>query len=37
MPKKLKKYILHFVKTECYSAVVEADSLQGSYRYGRRC
>ena len=28
MPKKLKKYRLHFVKTECYSAVVEADSLQ---------
>ena len=23
-----KKYRLHFVKTECYSAVVEADSLQ---------
>ena len=28
MPKKLKRYRLHFVKTECYSAVVEADSLQ---------
>lgn len=28
MPKKLKKYRLHFVKTECYSAVVEANSLQ---------
>ncbi len=28
MPKKLKKYRLHFVKIECYSAVVEADSLQ---------
>ena len=28
MPKKLKKYRLHFIKTECYSAVVEADSLQ---------
>ena len=23
-----KRYRLHFVKTECYSAVVEADSLQ---------
>ena len=23
-----KKYRLHFVKTECYSVVVEADSLQ---------
>jgi hypothetical protein len=23
-----KRYILLFVKTECYSAVVEADSLQ---------
>ena len=23
-----KMYRLHFVKTECYSAVVEADSLQ---------
>ncbi len=28
MPKKLKKYRLHFVKTECYYADVEADSLQ---------
>ena len=28
MPKKLKKYRLHFVKTECYYAVVEANSLQ---------
>ena len=26
--KKLKKYRLHFVKTECYYADVEADSLQ---------
>ena len=23
-----KRYRLHFVRTECYSAVVEADSLQ---------
>ena len=23
-----KRYRLHFIKTECYSAVVEADSLQ---------
>ena len=28
MPKKLKTYRLHFVKTECYYADVEADSLQ---------
>ena len=28
MPKKLKKYRLHFVKTECYYADVQADSLQ---------
>ena len=28
MPKKLKKYRLHFVKTECYYADIEADSLQ---------
>ncbi len=28
MPKKLKKYRLRFVKTECYYADVEADSLQ---------
>lgn len=28
MKKKLKKYRLHFVKTECYYADVEADSLQ---------
>ena len=28
MPKKLKTYRLHFVKTECYYAVVEANSLQ---------
>ena len=27
MPKKLKKYRLHFVKTECYYADVEAESL----------
>ena len=28
MSKKLKAYRLHFVKTECYYADVEADSLQ---------
>ena len=28
MKKKLKKYRLHFVKTECYYADIEADSLQ---------
>ena len=28
MPKKLKTYRLHFVKTKYYYAVVEADSLQ---------
>ena len=28
MKKKLKTYRLHFVKTECYYADVEADSLQ---------
>ena len=28
MPKKLKTYRLHFVKTECYYADIEADSLQ---------
>ncbi len=28
MPKKLKKYRLHFVRIECYYADVEADSLQ---------
>ena len=28
MPKKLKKYRLHFVKSECYYADVQADSLQ---------
>lgn len=28
MPKKLKKYRLHFVKSECYYADIEADSLQ---------
>ena len=28
MPKKLKKYRLHFVKTESYYADIEADSLQ---------
>ena len=27
MPKKLKTYRLHFVKTECYYADVEAESL----------
>ena len=27
MPKKLKKYRLHFVKTECYYADVQAESL----------
>ena len=27
MPKKLKKYRLHFVKTECYYTDVEAESL----------
>ena len=27
MQKKLKKYRLHFVKTECYYADVEAESL----------
>jgi len=27
MPKKLKKYRLQFVKTECYYADVEAESL----------
>ena len=27
MPKKLKKYRLHFVKTECYYADVESESL----------
>lgn len=27
MKKKLKKYRLHFVKTECYYADVEAESL----------
>lgn len=27
MPKKLKTYRLHFVKTECYYADVQAESL----------
>ena len=27
MKKKIKKYRLHFVRIECYSAVVEAESL----------
>ena len=28
MPKKLKTYRLHFVKTECYYSDVQAESLQ---------
>ena len=30
MPKKLKTYRLHFVKTECYYADVEAESLDNA-------
>ena len=31
-----KKYRLHFVKTECYYADVEAESLDDAIEYGRR-